>query len=130
MVVTDDPSDGQRGAEAFEQGDEAFDAESITDPNFLEEVERDPSLDPALQLDTRELEEIDGELDDPEAMVTLSGDFDDPDGLGEKPTRSIERDADEGGWDLDAPLTTSGVVADEVIEPKERDLIDGGAPAG
>jgi len=43
--------------EAFEQGDEALDEESRINPNFTEEVEQDPSLDPTLRVDDRELEE-------------------------------------------------------------------------
>ena len=45
------------GTETFEQGDEAFDEESRLNPDFLEEVERDPSLDPRLLIDDLELEE-------------------------------------------------------------------------
>jgi hypothetical protein len=59
------------GAELFEPGDEAFDEESRLDPNFLEEVEEDPSLDPSQQLDERELKEAGLELDDPEELARL-----------------------------------------------------------
>ena len=69
------------GTEAFEQGDEAFDEESRIDPNFLEEVEQDPSLDPTLQVDDLELEEAGVKFDDPEKMATLDGGIDDPDGV-------------------------------------------------
>ncbi len=86
--------------EAFEQGDEAFDEASRLDPAFAEEVELDPTLDPTLVADERELEEVGAQLDDPELMVSLDGGFDDPDGAG-APTASP---ADGGGWDLDAPL--------------------------
>jgi len=44
------------GTEAFEQGDEALDEETRLDPEFLESVELDPSLEPTLQTDDRELE--------------------------------------------------------------------------
>ncbi len=97
--------DQESGAEAFEQGDEAFGDASIADSGFLEAVEQDPSLDPALQVDEKELEEIGAQLDDPEAMVTLEGGIDDPDGLGGETARAAARRADTGGWDLDTPLT-------------------------
>jgi len=90
--------------EAFEQGDEALDEESRIDSNFIEEVEQDPSLDPTLQVDDRELEEAGVELDDPEDLVTLEGGIDDPDGSGKPSTRSRARNEDAEGWDLDAPL--------------------------
>ena len=70
------------GTEAFEQGDEALDDENQLDPDFLESVELDPSLDPTLQVDDRELEEAGVEFDDPEALSTLDGGLDDPDGIG------------------------------------------------
>ncbi len=92
------------GTEAFEQGDEALDESSRTDPEFIEGVEADPSLDPTLQVDERELEEVGAELDDPEDLVTLTGGMDDPDGLGEPTNRSRSRREDKEGWDLDAPL--------------------------
>jgi hypothetical protein len=99
MSPDDDWSpDEPLGTEAFEQGDEALD----DDPDLLEGVEQDPSLDPTLQVDERELEEAGAELDDPEKLVTLDGGIDDPDGLGQ-PTGS--RAVGEGGWNLDAPLT-------------------------
>ncbi|HUZ43895.1 MAG TPA: hypothetical protein VMU63_05780 [Acidimicrobiales bacterium] len=90
------------GTEAFEQGDEALDEASIADPSFIESVEQDPSLDPTLQVDERELEEAGAELDDPEDLVTLDGGMDDPDGLGEPTNRGRSREADQAGWDLDA----------------------------
>jgi hypothetical protein len=96
-----------RGPEAFEQGDEALDEETRVDPNFIEELELDPSLDPTLQVDNRELEEAGAELDDPEALVVLDGGIDDPDGLGGPAPRTLSRGEDEEGWDLDAPLARS-----------------------
>jgi hypothetical protein len=93
--------------ETFEQSDEALDEESRIESAFIEELEQDPSLDPALQIDHRELEEVDAELDDPEALVTLEGGIDDPDGSG-GPTGSMQaRLRDNEGWDLDAPLASS-----------------------
>jgi hypothetical protein len=90
------------GAEAFEQGDEAFDEGARMDPDLLESVENDPSLDPALQVDERELEEAGAELDDPDGIVTLEGGSDDPDGLGGPTLRTRARRDEEDGWDLDA----------------------------
>ena len=107
MSQNDDWSpDEPLGTEAFEQGDEALDEGSSIDSNFMEEVEQDPSLDPTLQVDERELEEAEAELDDPEELVTLDGGMDDPDGLGEPTNRSRARRQDEGGWNLDAPLAS------------------------
>jgi hypothetical protein len=104
--------DQPQGTEAFEQSDEAFDEASRLDPNYTDEVEQDPSLEPARQLDDRELEEAGAEFDDPEALVTLQGGIDDPDGLG-APTRSEQAQReDEGGWDLDEPISP-GVTLDE-----------------
>jgi hypothetical protein len=91
------------GTETFEQGDEALDDKTGLDPSFLEAVELDPSLDPTLQVDDRELEEAGAEFDDPEAIATLDGGIDDPDGLGEPSATERTRAADDEGWDLDAP---------------------------
>ena len=74
-------SDGSEGAEAFEQGDEALDDDATSETDLLEDVEQDPSLDPTLLVDERELEEAGVELDDPEKMATLDGGIDDPDGV-------------------------------------------------
>jgi hypothetical protein len=52
--------------ESFEQGDEARDEQERIDPNFVEALEQDPSLDPTLLVDERELEEAGAKLDDPE----------------------------------------------------------------
>jgi hypothetical protein len=92
------------GTETFEQGDEALDEDLRTDSSFVEDVEADPSLDPTLQADERELEEVGGEFDDPESLVTLEGGIDDPDGLGRPSSRTRAQSADKEGWDLDAPL--------------------------
>lgn len=108
MSQSDDWSpDEPLGTEAFEQGDEAFDEGARTDPDLVEATENDPSLDPTLQVDERELEEVGAEFDDPEVMVTLDGGGDDPDGLGGPPTASRSRREDEDGWDLDAPSAPS-----------------------
>jgi hypothetical protein len=105
MTRNDDWSpDEPLGTEAFEQGDEAADDTSRIDSNLIEDLQQDPSLDPTLTVDERELEEAGAEFDDPEHMVTLDGGIDDPDGLSE-PTSNISRRLEgEGGWDLDAPL--------------------------
>jgi hypothetical protein len=92
--------DQPSGSDPFEQGDEAFDDKTQLDPDFLEAVELDPSLDPTLQTDERELEEAGAELDDPESMATLDGGIDDPDGVGAPSGRGTP--ADEEGWILDA----------------------------
>jgi hypothetical protein len=97
----DEPS----GTEAFEQGDEALDEQLRTDPDFLEGLELDPALDPALQLDDLELEEAGVELDDPGAFATLDGGADDPDGVDEPAPRHL-RAEDDAGWDLDEPLVS------------------------
>ena len=86
MSQNDEQSpDEPLGTETFEQGDEALDEESRIDPDFLEDVERDPSLDPTLLVDDLELEEAGATFDDPEAMATLDGGIDDPDGVGLRP---------------------------------------------
>jgi hypothetical protein len=102
MSQNDEQSpDEPLGTETFEQGDEALDEQSRLDPDFLEDVERDPSLDPTLLVDDRELEEAGAKFDDPEVMATLDGGIDDPDGVGE-PQGGETRNGDEDGWDLDA----------------------------
>jgi hypothetical protein len=105
MSSNDDLSpDEPLGTETFEQGDEAFDESDRLDPDFVEDLELDPSLDPTLELDDRELEEAGVTLDDPEKLVTLDGGIDDPDGLGE-PSRFRSGGGGDDGWDLDAPVT-------------------------
>jgi hypothetical protein len=98
--------------ETFEQGDEAFDEASRVRPTELEEVEQDPSLNPTLQADDRELEEAGAEFDDPERMVTLEGGIDDPDGLGDPVVGTGRKTRTADGWQLDAPLTR-GAEEDE-----------------
>jgi hypothetical protein len=102
------------GAEAFEQGDEAFDEVTGIDPDALEAIENDPSLDPALQLDELELEEIGAELDDPEKIVTLEGGSDDPDGL-PGPLRHV-RVPEEEGWGLDVVSEPAGELEGQAEE--------------
>lgn len=97
--------DEASGTETFEQGDEALDEGVRTDAGYLDDVENDPSIDPARQVDQRELEEAGAELDDPEVMVTLEGGSDDPDGVdGASNPASAAREHEEEGWDLDAPV--------------------------
>jgi hypothetical protein len=95
------------GTEVFEQGDEALDEDFRLDPDLIDSVEGDPSLDPSLQVDERELEEIGAELDDPQDLVTLDGGIDDPDGLGEPSRRARSRREDTEGWELDAAVARS-----------------------
>jgi hypothetical protein len=105
MSQSDDWSpDEPLGTEVFQQGDEALDEDSRFDPDLVESIEQDPSLDPTLQVDERELEEAGAEFDDPEDLVTLDGGFDDPDGLGGPSGRARSRREDKEGWDLDAPV--------------------------
>jgi hypothetical protein len=99
MSQNEQSPDEPLGTETFEQGDEALDEQSRLDPDFLEDVEQDPSLDPTLLVDDLELEEAGAKFDDPEALATLDGGIDDPDGVGEP--RAGTRRADEEGWDLD-----------------------------
>jgi hypothetical protein len=116
MSQNDDWSpDEPLGTETFEQGDDALDEETRLDPDFLEDVELDPSLDPTLQVDDRELEEAGVEFDDPEALVTLDGGIDDPDGLGGPSPNVRAQTTDEEGWDLDAPEVSS--TGEEDPEP-------------
>jgi len=100
------------GSDPFEQGDEALDEKEQLDPDFLEAVELDPSLDPTLQSDDRELEEAGAELDDPEDLATLDGGMDDPDGLGGPTNRERAQAEDQEGWDLDAPIVAGDVEPD------------------
>ena len=90
--------------EIYEQGDDAIDEASRLDPDFQEELELDPSLDPNFQADEKELEEVGAELDDPEQIAVLDGLIDDPDGLGGPSPRTRSREIDSEGWDLDAPI--------------------------
>jgi hypothetical protein len=108
----DEPS----GEETFEPGDEARDEEQRLDPGALEGTELDPSLDPALQVDWRELEEVGGELDDPEEMVMLEGGIDDPDGLGSPSERGRLARNDDEGWDLDAGAVPGSESGDGDVE--------------
>jgi hypothetical protein len=118
MSQSDDWSpDEPLSAEAFEQGDEARDESERTDPDFVEDAEVDPSLDPTLQVDERELEEAGAELDDPEKIVTLDGGIDDPDGLG-GPAR-VGRD-DEDGWILDPDSERDGEPTDGSVDRPTR----------
>lgn len=100
--------DGPLDTEAFQQGDEAADEGERLDPDLLESIEIDPSLNPTLQVDERELEEVGAEFDDPEEMVTLDGGMDDPDGLGGLSGRIHSRRDDDEGWNLDAPVARGG----------------------
>jgi hypothetical protein len=90
------------GTETFRQGDVAEDEGERTSRSFLEDLEQDPSLDPALVADELELEELGAQLDDPELLVTLEGGIDDPDGV-DRPSVAHHHEGDEG-WDLSTPL--------------------------
>ncbi len=108
--------DEPMGTETFRQGDVAEDESERLSPTFREDLEGDPSLDPALVGDEVELREIGAQLDDPELLVTMEGGMDDPDGIG---LRSTDRGADEG-WVLNAALVETRQDEDE-----DEDDIDG-----
>ncbi len=116
MSQSDWSPDEPQGTETFEQGDDAIDESFRLDPDFIEELQQDPALDPNLQSDDLGLEEAGAELDDPEDLVTLDGGMDDPDGIGGPTNREAVKKADTGGWDLDAPLAR-GDDAEEPGEP-------------
>ncbi len=109
--------DEPAGTETFRQGDVAEDEHERLSPEFRESLELDPSLDPTLEADELELEELGAQLDDPERIVTLAGGMDDPDGLDVVP--ESPESADREGWDLGAPL-----VEGRRGEPGERDETD------
>jgi hypothetical protein len=68
-------------------------------------------------VDGRELEEAGAVFDDPEALVTLDGGMDDPDGLGETSQRRRAQEGDAEGWDLDAPEVPGGDDPDPGVNP-------------
>jgi hypothetical protein len=111
------------GEEVFEQGDEAQSERARLDPDFIEDAETDPSLDPTLQVDDRELEEAGVRLDDPEDLATLDGGMDDPDGIAGRVARPAVDDEEAEGWDLDAPITR-GDADEEVLDEAEEELED------
>jgi hypothetical protein len=90
------------GTETFRQGDVAEDENERISRSFLEDLEQDPSLGPALVADERELQELGAQLDDPELLVILDGGMDDPDGTDLRRPAG-DRNGDES-WDLSAPL--------------------------
>ncbi|MGA3218814.1 MAG: hypothetical protein ABSE77_07030 [Acidimicrobiales bacterium] len=108
--------DEASGTEVFEQGDEALDEQSRTDPDFIEELQQDPSLDPTLLVDEREIEEAGAGFDDPESLAALDGGFDDPDGAGGRAVRPRRQPQDEDGWDLDKPLVNQDETDDGLTE--------------
>ncbi len=114
--------------EVYEQGDEAIDEASRLDPDFIDELELDPSLDPNFQSDEKELEEAGAELDDPEQMVLLDGMIDDPDGLGGPSSQQQARETDTEGWDLDAPIVAGDV--DDADDSEGEPSADDGLTAG
>jgi len=108
------------GEEVFEQGDEAQSERARLDPDFIEDAETDPSLDPTLQVDDRELEEAGVRLDDPEDLATLDGGMDDPDGIAGRVARP-STDEEAEGWDLDAPITRGDAdAADDDADADEE----------
>ena len=103
------------GTESFRQADVAEDEGERTGATFLEDLEQDPSLDPAMIADEVEIEELGAQLDDPERLVTLQGGIDDPDGLDNPPRHPRSGDV---GWDLDAPLVAG---KEEDTTPEDLD---------
>ncbi|HUC06223.1 MAG TPA: hypothetical protein VL961_12535 [Acidimicrobiales bacterium] len=91
------------GTETFDQGDDAIEESSRLDREFAEGLEQDPSINPTLLVDRRELHQVGAEFEDPELLVTLEGGIDDPDGL-DASSVPRHRPEDEEGWDLGAPL--------------------------
>jgi hypothetical protein len=95
----DEPLD----TETYESWDEDLDARDEVTPDDVDDAEGERSLDRQLVVDSAELEELGGQLDDPERMAVLDGDMDDPDGLeAEGPVEGSRPRADQAGWDLDA----------------------------
>jgi hypothetical protein len=106
--------DEPQGTEVFEPGDEASDDSDALDPNAADIVELDPTLDPRLLVDDRELEEADAEFDDPEKLATLPGGGDDPDGVDDLVDDGDPiAEGEEEGWDLDAGETAEADPADD-----------------
>lgn len=103
------------GTETYRQGDVAEDEGERTNKAFLEELEQDPSLEPALLADELELEELGAQFDDPELLVTMAGGMDDPDGIG--PPAVPHRREGEEGWDLGAPLVSGAFGEDDEGRP-------------
>ncbi|HWE66927.1 MAG TPA: hypothetical protein VG298_09820 [Acidimicrobiales bacterium] len=103
------------GTETFEQGDEAQDEDTRLDPDFVEDLEQDPSINPTLLVDDREMEEAGVQFDDPEKLATLDGGMDDPDGSaarrGTPPTTAEDEEGD--GWDLAAAETSDDDEGDD-----------------
>lgn len=91
--------DEDLGTEVFEQADEARGERESLSPGFEERSASDPSMDPALELDEREVQEVGAEWDDPEKMAIVGMGADDPDGVGWQPKQS---DVEAQEWDLDA----------------------------
>jgi hypothetical protein len=99
----------------------AEDEDERLTPGFRESLELDPSLDPTLEADELELEELGAQFDSPERMVTMAGGMDDPDGLDRPPERPLA--AGEEGWDLGAPLAAAH-RSDEKAFDEDPDLRD------
>ncbi len=112
--------DEPMGTETFRQGDVAEDESERLSPTFREDLERDPSLDPALVVDETELREIGAQLDDPELIVTMEGGMDDPDGIG---PRAPHRNTEDEGWDLGATLIEAGEEGDEGSDGEDDDEV-------
>ncbi|MGO9855183.1 MAG: hypothetical protein ACLPYY_09100 [Acidimicrobiales bacterium] len=108
------------GTETFRQGDVAEDEGERLSGSFLEDLELDPALDPALVADELELEELGSQLDDPELIVTLEGGMDDPDGV--DPSARPHRQEGAEGWNLSAPLVAGDTEGEDDDEEDEDEL--------
>jgi hypothetical protein len=97
------PLDESSGPEVVAQGHYGSTDEIRVDPDSIEDV----GLDFLVRADERELEEVGAEFDDPQTMVTFSGQ-DDPDGFGGPPATARSRRDDLEGWDLDEPSLRYG----------------------
>jgi len=97
------PMDESSDPEVVAQGHYGSSDEIRVDPDSIEDV----GLESLVRADERELEEVGAAFDDPQAMVTFSGQ-DDPDGSGEPPTSARSRRDDLEGWDLDETILPYG----------------------
>ena len=106
--------DEPQGTEVFEPGDEAIDDSDALDSDAADSLGLDPSLDPRLLVDDRELEEAGVEFDDPEKLAVLPGGGDDPDGVdGVVDNGDPIAQGEDEGWDLDAAETAASDPVDD-----------------
>jgi hypothetical protein len=97
------PLDESSDPEVVAQGHYGSNDEIRVDPDSIEDV----GLDFPVRADERELEEVGAAFDDPQAMVTFSGQ-NNADGFGGPSTSARSRRDDLEGWDLDEPILPYG----------------------